>query len=77
MKNTNRTEHAKSSKKTDSPASADTFDYLASAASATEFTGLIPSLPQDDAEIESYNDVCPFLPPKEPRPSHKKNIGHD
>lgn len=31
-------------------------------ASATECTGLIPSLPQSDAEIESYDEVYQFLP---------------
>lgn len=41
----------------------DDYDYLANAASAMDFTGLIPSLPQSDAEIESYNDICQFLPP--------------
>lgn len=40
----------------------DDYDYLTSAASATEFTGLIPFLPQSDAELESYNDICPYLP---------------
>lgn len=40
----------------------DDYDYLANAASAMDFTGLIPSLPQNDAEIESYNDICQFLP---------------
>lgn len=41
----------------------DDYDYLANAASAMDFTGLIPSLPQSDAEIKSYNDICQFLPP--------------
>ena len=57
----------------------DDYDYLANAASAMDFTGLIPSLPQNDAEIESYNDICQFLPPvKNARgsskscPEHKK-----
>lgn len=50
-------------------ASPDDFDYLANAASATEFTGLIPSLPQNEAELASYNDICRFLPPVKPDPS--------
>lgn len=55
----------------------DDYDYLANAASATDFTGLIPSLPQNDAEIESYNDICQFLPPvKTPHISSKSNPGH-
>ena len=35
----------------------DDFDYLSNAASARECTGLIPSLPMSEAELESYNDV--------------------
>lgn len=50
----------------------DDFDYLTNAASATEFTGLIPSLPQSDEELESYNDICKFLPPVNPAPPQKK-----
>lgn len=46
----------------------DDYDYLSSAASATEFTGLIPSLPQNDAELESYNDIWKFLPSAAPAP---------
>lgn len=44
----------------------DDYDYLSSAATATEFTGLIPSPPQNEAEIESYNDIWKFLPPGSP-----------
>ena len=35
----------------------DNFDYLANAASATDCTGLIPSLPQTEDELDSYNDI--------------------
>lgn len=42
----------------------DDYDYLANAASAMDFTGLIPSLPRSKGELESYNDICQFLPPK-------------
>ena len=31
--------------------------------SANAQTGLIPSGPQNDGEIESYQDVFPFAPP--------------
>lgn len=65
--------------KKDSKELIDDFDYLASAASAMDFTGLIPSLPQNSAEIESYNNICQFLPPVKPgrdpsetHPGHKK-----
>ena len=57
----------------------DDYDYLTNAASAMDFTGLIPSLPQNDAEIESYNDIFQFLPPvknthesSKSRPEHRK-----
>ena len=39
------------------------YDYLGKSASANDQTGLIPSGPQNDAEIESYQDVFPFAPP--------------
>lgn len=41
----------------------DDFDYLANAASSMDCTGLIPSLPQSEAELESYNDVVQYMPP--------------
>lgn len=59
-------------KKTQNPKRmTDDYDYLTNAASATEFTGLIPSLPQNDAELEAYNDICRFLPPSA---SDQKNL---
>lgn len=39
----------------------DEYDYLKSS-SAQDCTGLIPSAIQDDAELESYEDLYPFLP---------------
>ena len=39
------------------------YDYLGKSASANDQTGLIPSGPQNDGEIESYQDVFPFAPP--------------
>ena len=55
----------------------DDYDYLANAASAMDFTGLIPSLPRNDAEIESYNDICEFLPTvKPPHIYPKSDPGH-
>lgn len=41
----------------------DDYDYLSNAASARDCTGLIPSLPTSEAELESYNDVYQFYPP--------------
>lgn len=46
----------------------DNYDYLSNAASAMDYTGLIPSLPQSEEELESYNDICqlhPEVPGKE------------
>ena len=31
------------------------------ACSATDCTGLIPSLPQDEAEVEAYEDLYPYI----------------
>ena len=41
----------------------DDFDYLSNAASAMDCTGLVPSLPQNEDELESYNDVVQYMPP--------------
>lgn len=35
------------------------------AASFRDCTGLIPTPPQNEAEIESYEELYPFLPPEE------------
>ncbi len=39
----------------------DDYDYL-KASSVQDCTGLIPAGIQDDAEIENYEDLYPFLP---------------
>ncbi len=31
------------------------------ACSATDCTGLIPVLPQDEAEVEAYEDIYPYI----------------
>ena len=41
----------------------DNFDYLANAASATDCTGLIPSLPRTEDELDSYNDIVQYMSP--------------
>ena len=41
----------------------DDFDFLSNAASAMDCTGLIPSLPQSEDELASYNDVVQYMPP--------------
>ena len=40
----------------------DEFDIDIQACSATDCTGLIPALPQDEAQLESYQDLYPFNP---------------
>ena len=42
----------------------DTFDQ--STSSATDMTGLIPSLPEDDAESDAYRDLYPYMPRETP-----------
>lgn len=41
----------------------DDYDYLSNAASTMDCTGLIPSLPTTDAELEAYNDLYQYQPP--------------
>ena len=41
----------------------DSYDYLLTSASATDCTGLIPSLPQSKAERDSYEDIYHYQPP--------------
>ena len=40
----------------------DSYDYLATAASSHDCTGLIPSAPLNPAELDSYEELYPFLP---------------
>ena len=42
----------------------DSYDYLSNAASAHDCTGLIPSGLVDEEQLESYEDVYHFQPPK-------------
>lgn len=41
----------------------DAYDYLSNAASSQDCTGLIPSQPASDEELEAYEDLYHFLPP--------------
>lgn len=41
----------------------ESYDYLGKSASRTDCTGLIPSAPQSDYELESYESIYPFRPP--------------
>lgn len=38
------------------------YDYLRSAASSHDCTGLIPVAPENDAALNSYGDFYPYLP---------------
>ncbi len=58
----------------------ESYDYLGKSASRTDCTGLIPSAPQSDYELESYENIYPFLPPHiagagEPNISGKADTG--
>lgn len=41
----------------------DSYDYLANAASSQDMTGLIPSEPVSEEELEAYEELYHFLPP--------------
>lgn len=44
----------------------DSYDYLTNAASARDCTGLIPAAPKNDGELESYDALYKYQPPKIP-----------
>lgn len=48
----------------------DSYDYLSNAASAQDMTGLIPSAPCSEEELDAYQELYHFLPPD----SDEKNI---
>lgn len=41
----------------------DSYDYLSNSASANDCTGLIPSAPQSEEELQSYMDVYQYTAP--------------
>ena len=41
----------------------DDYDYLSNAASAMDCTGLIPSLPETQEELDSYENLYHYLAP--------------
>ena len=47
----------------------DDYDYLSNAASAMDCTGLIPSLPVSQDELDSYEELYHYLP----RPARSKS----
>ena len=48
----------------------DSYDYLSNAASTHDCTGLIPSAPVSEEELESYEDVYPRMK-SSPNPEEK------
>lgn len=40
------------------------YDFLSNAASTQDCTGLIPAAPVDEAELEAYESVYHYQPPK-------------
>lgn len=50
----------------------DSYDYLSNAASSQDCTGLIPSAPVSDSELESYEAVYKFQPPEIPSDNDTK-----
>lgn len=42
----------------------DDYDYLGKSCSVQDCTGLIPSAPASPDELEAYEDIYPYLPPK-------------
>lgn len=42
----------------------DDYDYLGKSCSVQDCTGLIPSAPANQEELEAYEDIYPYLPPK-------------
>lgn len=59
-----RDEMEKRQRELDNQRKIDSFDYLANAASSQDCTGLIPSAPMNEAELESYNEVYHYEPPE-------------
>lgn len=43
------------------PQTSDDYDYL-TPASSQDCTGLIPAAPENEGEIENYEELYPFLP---------------
>ncbi len=52
----------------------DSYDFLANAASTQDCTGLIPSLPTSREELDSYEEVYHYQPPKISPKNVKKDL---
>ena len=71
MERIKQTNETGKTKKTSLAIKNDPWDVDIQACSTTDCTGLIPSLPQTDAEIEHYNELYPFLPGRADKPAPK------
>ena len=52
-------------------------DYLGTSASSWDCTGLIPSAPRSRAELESYEDLYPYLCPGASRNPEERILEED
>ncbi len=57
-----KSEKKENKKKTESTTAKNNYDVDIQTCSAMDCTGLIPSLPQSEAELEAYEDLYPYLP---------------
>lgn len=55
-------ENDKKKMEAESTASKNNYDTDIQACSATDLTGLIPANPESDEELESYEELYPFIP---------------
>lgn len=62
----NKAHHSKKKASAENQRIIDSYDYLTNAASTQDCTGLIPSAPQDDEELEAYDALYKYQPPKIP-----------
>ncbi len=57
-----KSEKKESNKKAESTTSKNNYDIDIQACSTMDCTGLIPSAPQSESELESYEDLYPYIP---------------
>lgn len=53
----------------------DSYDYLSNSSSANDCTGLIPSAPQSENELQAYQSLYRYSPP-EIEPKSKRTHSH-
>lgn len=71
-KRTNKSQARQNSAAKENQRIIDSYDYLSNAASTQDCTGLIPSAPLSEAELESYDALYKYQPPKIPAAKDKK-----